>query len=783
MKTSNRVRYHLLLTSLALLVLILMIVAIWVGTVNYTRAITNDRARVVAGAASLAASQLNGDELERWLTDGADEDYYHTKALLQRILNNEPYVDYMYVMQVNHDGSYVIFDLISNDEKADYLAETGTDFEPRALGDTMELDDEISAYRIKLLYGERIGIYDINNATLSTHYEPVFDSDGNYVAHVCTSFSFDDIRSYTKQIAVRSILIALIFFAAFVVIFIMLTRVFKKADEDYAKSKETEILGRLFDQTATALANAIDAKDGYTHGHALRVAEYSKKIAELAGKSEQECTNIYYAALLHDVGKIGIPEAIITKDGKLNDEEYTIIKDHAALGGQVLESITEYPELSISARSHHERYDGKGYPDKLKGEDIPETARIIAVADSYDAMTSNRSYRDAIPQSVVREQFIECSGTQFDPKFANIMLRLIDIDTKYDMKERSEGEKATIKDELIIGGHRDNVSRGILINDHITTIKFRVRPDRKGNSPEPSFILFDSMDGRFHPDRKNAQMMHYHEYCEIDKNGNVNETDVRKTQVRSGKKKDTGLEKWQYKLELVKTGDHARIILSERGKSAEITVVLPDPISFMYIAFTGEHCIISDMSMSRAKTPVPDDYIKRIAEAVTYIDGPEGDIPNIQIDGFRSTSTEGIPLKDKLELSFHTKSLPTSSFIWHCPYCVLYSSDDGKINGENYKEYLLFRIDGETWNEGENSENSLVIGKQHFKGWRYWKQMNREGYDCTISIKKMGKKIVTVTENAGLEVKSYTEIKGKPDNLYVALTGDQVALTDIRIVK
>ena len=268
MKTSNRVRYHLLLTSLALLVLILMIVAIWVGTVNYTRAITNDRARVVAGAASLAASQLNGDELERWLTDGADEDYYHTKALLQRILNNEPYVDYLYVMQVNHDGSYVIFDLISNDEKADYLAETGTDFEPRALGDTMELDDEISAYRIKLLYGERVGIFDINNATLSTHYEPVFDSDGNYVAHVCTSFSFDDIRSYTKQIAVRSILIALIFFAAFVVIFIMLTRVFKKADENYARSKETESLGRLFDQTATALANAIDAKDGYTHGHA-----------------------------------------------------------------------------------------------------------------------------------------------------------------------------------------------------------------------------------------------------------------------------------------------------------------------------------------------------------------------------------------------------------------------------------------------------------------------------------------------------------------------------------
>ena len=778
-----RARHHLLLTSLALLVLMLMIAAIWIGTVHYTRAITRDRAKNAAASATLAAAQIDGDKIRDWLTYGTDEEYSQTASSLQQILNNSPYVDNMYVIRVEHDGCHVVFDFISNDARQMYLNDHGKEFEPATLGDVINLDDEIEAYRIRLLCGERVGMYDIDNTVLSTHYEPVYDSEGHYAAHVCTSISFAQISEYARDLMIRTVLVALILFAAFIFVFLKLTKAFKKADENYAKSKETESLGKLFDQTATALANAIDAKDEYTHGHALRVAEYSRKIAELAGKSEKECTDIYYAALLHDVGKIGVPEAIITKTGKLDDNEFQTMKSHAEVGGQVLESITEYPALSVASRHHHERYDGKGYPDKLRGEEIPEIARIVAVADSYDAMTSNRSYRDAIPQSVVREQFIQWAGTQFDPQFANIMLRLIDIDTRYDMKERSESEKASIKDELIVGEHRSNVSRGILVKDRITNIRFKVRPDEEGNTPEPSFILFDSMDGRYHWKPEKIDFLHYREYCEIDKNGNVSEVEIRKTQVRPVRAEGSDLVPGEYKLELVKVKDHARMVITEKGKSTEITLALPDTTGFMYIAFSGKHCIISDMSMSRSEGEVGEDYIPRIADEISFIDAPAGDIPNVQVDGFRMASSVGIPLKDKLTITFHTKCLPSASLIWHCPYCVLYSSDDGQVTGENYEEYLLFRTDGETWNLSKDSENSLVVGKQHFKGWKHWKQMNKEGFDCTISIKKMGSKIVTVTENAGLEVKSYTQLKTHVDNLYVALTGDQVALTNIRIQK
>ncbi len=199
--------------------------------------------------------------------------------------------------------------------------------------------------------------------------------------------------------------------------------------------EEQENMRTMIEETAYALAEAIEAKDKYTHGHSSRVAQYSEMIAERAGKDEKERQNIYLAGLLHDVGKIGIPEHIINKDSRLTDEEYAIIKTHPVVGNQILQKIRKNPDLSIGAHYHHERYDGKGYPEGLKGEEIPEIARIIAVADAYDAMTSKRSYRDTLPQQVVRAEIEKGRGTQFDPQFAEIMLALIDKDTEYTMKE------------------------------------------------------------------------------------------------------------------------------------------------------------------------------------------------------------------------------------------------------------------------------------------------------------------------------------------------------------
>ena len=205
------------------------------------------------------------------------------------------------------------------------------------------------------------------------------------------------------------------------------------ADEVEIKTQENENLSLRIVQT---LAEAIDAKDAYTNGHSGRVAKYTREIARRFGYSQKRQDEIYMMGLLHDVGKIGVPDAVINKPAKLTEEEYAQIKTHPVMGDRILKNIRERPKLAIGARWHHERYDGTGYPDGLSGDDIPEEARIIAVADAYDAMTSRRSYRDILPQDIVRKEIKNGKGTQFDPAFADIMLTMIEEDEDYTMREK-----------------------------------------------------------------------------------------------------------------------------------------------------------------------------------------------------------------------------------------------------------------------------------------------------------------------------------------------------------
>ena len=207
------------------------------------------------------------------------------------------------------------------------------------------------------------------------------------------------------------------------------------SSEVQKKSKENESLAFHVVQT---LAEAIDAKDTYTNGHSTRVAQYSREIARRYGYSQKDQDDIYMMGLLHDVGKIGVPDEVINKTSKLTDEEYEIIKKHPSIGANILEKIKERPRLQIGAHWHHERYDGKGYPDGLAGTDIPEEARIIAVADAYDAMTSYRSYRDVLPQAVVAGEIEKGKGKQFDPIFADIMLGIISEDVVYGLREKRD---------------------------------------------------------------------------------------------------------------------------------------------------------------------------------------------------------------------------------------------------------------------------------------------------------------------------------------------------------
>lgn len=213
-------------------------------------------------------------------------------------------------------------------------------------------------------------------------------------------------------------------------------RLQKEVRRQTRKAEERrEKVERLSLQMVRALANTIDAKDRYTNGHSTRVAEYAREIAKRMGKTEREQSDIYYMGLLHDIGKIGIPDFIINKPDKLTDNEYKIIMTHPVIGADILKHISEMPGIEIGARWHHERYDGKGYPDGLRGEEIPEVARIIGVADAYDAMTSNRSYRSILPQRVVRQEIVEARGTQLDARIADIMLQMIDEDKNYQMQD------------------------------------------------------------------------------------------------------------------------------------------------------------------------------------------------------------------------------------------------------------------------------------------------------------------------------------------------------------
>ena len=205
------------------------------------------------------------------------------------------------------------------------------------------------------------------------------------------------------------------------------------ADEVEIKTQENENLSLRIVQT---LAEAIDAKDNYTNGHSGRVAKYTREIARRFGYSQKRQDEIYMMGLLHDVGKIGVPDAVINKPAKLTEEEYAQIKTHPVMGDRILKNIRERPKLAVGARWHHERYDGTGYPDGLSGDKIPEEARIIAVADAYDAMTSRRSYRGILPQDIVRNEIKNGKGKQFDPAFADIMLAMIEEDKDYILREK-----------------------------------------------------------------------------------------------------------------------------------------------------------------------------------------------------------------------------------------------------------------------------------------------------------------------------------------------------------
>lgn len=269
--------------------------------------------------------------------------------------------------------------------------------------------------------------------------------DWNVVMLVSNDTLFADTRATLHRNIFICSFISILIIAFFIY---TLLRINQSFTSEISSNEKVEVMNQ---KIIRALVRTIDAKDRYTNGHSLRVAEYSKEIAKRMKKSPREQENVYYAGLLHDVGKIRVPGRVINKPGKLTDEEYEQIKVHPVTSYHILKDIYDDKSIALGAKFHHERYDGKGYPNGLQGENIPEIARIIGVADTYDAMASNRSYRKALPQDVIRSEIEKGKGTQFDPEIADIMIQMIDEDTSYTLKEEISHHKRVlvVDDEMM----------------------------------------------------------------------------------------------------------------------------------------------------------------------------------------------------------------------------------------------------------------------------------------------------------------------------------------------
>lgn len=184
-------------------------------------------------------------------------------------------------------------------------------------------------------------------------------------------------------------------------------------------------LQKAYMESIETLRFTVEAKDTYTRGHSDRVSEYSVLLGKKLGLSEEDINTLRIGGLFHDIGKIGVPDSILLKESKLTDNEYSEIKNHPSIGAHILSNATIFQDVLPIVKHHHERYDGNGYPGKLKGEEIPYLARIAAIADAFDAMTSKRTYRNSLGLDIVKSEFEKCKGTQFDPKCADAFLNIL----------------------------------------------------------------------------------------------------------------------------------------------------------------------------------------------------------------------------------------------------------------------------------------------------------------------------------------------------------------------
>lgn len=250
----------------------------------------------------------------------------------------------------------------------------------------------------------------------------------------------------------------------FLVIFGLLQAVKKINQMNTDRNEAIEQVEHLSRTAMEALAKTVDAKDRYTSGHSMRVAEVACLIAEELGWNDEQISELRFQGMMHDIGKIGVPDSVLNKPGRLNSIEFELVQSHTTVGSDILKNVTSIPGVEKAARHHHERFDGNGYPDHLKGEEIPINARIIGVADAYDAMNSDRIYRKALPKDVIRKEIVNGRGTQFDPFLVDVFIKLLDEDRLV----TNEGSDSFVSRQ---GSNIDTSKFAIELNDAIDKVR------------------------------------------------------------------------------------------------------------------------------------------------------------------------------------------------------------------------------------------------------------------------------------------------------------------------
>ncbi|MBQ7625290.1 MAG: HD-GYP domain-containing protein [Clostridia bacterium] len=415
-------RHLLLMILLALLMLLTVAAVVITSVLILDRTTREHREQIIVNTARLAAARIDGNKVDGWLLNGKDDAYYTTAEELENVLHNTPFLQYLYVYQIREDGCHVVFDFDSVDE------DTGELVEGNALGDVIGFDESWEGLIPTLLAGGEIDTLETKDTFgwLLTRYEPVRDGNGRCVCYVGADLAMQGVRDYVVGYVVRIAVIAVLFLVGCILIGMRLyigTRRADRMDELIARQARDKKVTR---EIIEAFAKVVDLKDSYTQGHSFRVAHYTEMLSREMGLDEETVEKYYNIALMHDIGKVGIPDSVLNKPGKLTDDEFSLIKSHTTRGYEVLHNISLMPEIAIGARSHHERPDGRGYPMGLRGDDLPLVAQIIAVADTFDAMYSNRPYRSRMNFDKVVSIIKEVSGTQLSSPVVDAFLRLVE---------------------------------------------------------------------------------------------------------------------------------------------------------------------------------------------------------------------------------------------------------------------------------------------------------------------------------------------------------------------